>query len=143
MSENESNEKTILAINDDPAILNLFRDLLGDEGYRVVLNQFSRTTTDLMNDIRSVQADLIVMDFIIGGEGTGWQLLQAVRMDRSTRHIPVVVCTGAAKQIEELSGHLDEMNVRVVLKPFDIDHLLEIVKLGLIDGDLPSIARST
>jgi CheY-like chemotaxis protein len=121
--------RTILAVNDDPAILSLFDDLLSEEGYQVVLDQFSRTTTDILNDIRRVQPDLVIMDFIIGGEGTGWQLLQAVRMDRTTRHVPVIVCTGAARQVEELSAHLDTMNVRVVLKPFDIDHLLEIVDL--------------
>jgi CheY-like chemotaxis protein len=121
--------KTILAVNDDPAILSLFDDLLSEEGYHVILDQFSRTTADILNDIRRVQPDLVIMDFIIGGEGTGWQLLQAVRMDRTTRHIPVIVCTGAARQVAELGSHLDDMNVRVVLKPFDIDHLLEIVDL--------------
>ena len=135
MSKETSSSKTILAINDDPAILNLFEDLLTDEGYHVVLDQFSRTTTDILNDIRSIQPDLVIMDFIIGAEGTGWQLLQAVRMDRTTRSIPIIVCTGAVRQVEELSSHLDTMNVRVVLKPFDIDHLLEIVDLVWANAD--------
>jgi CheY-like chemotaxis protein len=141
MSDNAPSSKTILAVNDDPAILSLFDDLLSDEGYHVILDQFSRTTSDILNDIRSVQPDLVVMDFIIGAEGTGWQLLQAVRMDRTTRHIPIIVCTGAVRQVEELSGHLDKMNVRVVLKPFDIDHLLEIVELVWLDSDKPHNAQ--
>jgi CheY-like chemotaxis protein len=68
------------------------------------------------------------MDFIIGGEASGWQLLQATRMDRSTRHIPIIVCTAAVRQVTELSTHLDAMGVHVVTKPFDIDYLL-----GMID----------
>ena len=140
MSDNPPSGKIILAVNDDPAILDLFDDLLGDEGYHVILDQFSRTTADILNDIRNIQPDLVIMDFIIGGEGSGWQLLQAVKMDRDTRHIPIIVCTGAVRQIQELSTHLDEMNVRVVLKPFDIDHLLEIVELVWTDGDRPSTA---
>lgn len=135
MSDNPPSGKTILAVNDDVAILDLFHNLLSDEGYHVVLDQFSRTTTDLLNDIRSIQPDLVIMDFIIGGEGTGWQLLQAVRMDRMTRNIPIIACTAAVRQIEELTTHLDEMNVKVVLKPFDIDHLLAIVQSFWQDQD--------
>jgi CheY-like chemotaxis protein len=127
ITERDSSAKTILAVNDDPAILNLFEDLLTEEGYHVILDQFTRSTGDILGDIRSVQPDLVIMDFIIGGEGTGWQLLQAVRMDRTTRHIPIVVCTGAVHQVEQLATHLSEMNVHVVLKPFDIDHLLEVI----------------
>jgi CheY-like chemotaxis protein len=134
MSQQASAEKTILAVNDDPAILSLFDELLSDEGYHVILDRFSRTTKEILSDIRRIQPDLVIMDFIIGAEGTGWQLLQAVRMDRSTRHIPIIVCTGAARQIAELGGHLDQMRVRVVLKPFDIDHLLEIVRVCLPDS---------
>jgi CheY-like chemotaxis protein len=138
MSDNPPSGKIILTVNDDPAILNLFDELLSDEGYHVILDQFSRTTADILNDIRSIQPDLVIMDFIIGGEGSGWQLLQAVKMDRATRFIPIIVCTGAVRQIKELSTHIDEMNVRVVLKPFDIDHLLEIVELVWKEGLEPS-----
>jgi CheY-like chemotaxis protein len=138
MSDTAPSGKTILAVNDDPAILSLFDELLSDEGYHVILDQFSRTTMDILNDIRRILPDLVIMDFIIGAEGSGWQLLQAVRMDRSTRQIPIIVCTGAARQIAELSAHLDQMKVWVVLKPFDIDHLLEIVRLSLQERDEPS-----
>ena len=62
-----------------------------------------------------------MLDFIVGDEGKGWQFLQMLRMDRATRDIPVVVCTAAAKMVEELQTHLDVMGVGVVLKPFDID----------------------
>jgi hypothetical protein len=48
-------------------------------------------------------------------------------MDRATRDLPIIVCTAAAKQVTELSSHLNELGVYVVLKPFDIDHLLEII----------------
>jgi len=49
-------------------------------------------------------------------------------MDRATRTIPVIVCTAAAKLVEELQTHLDSLHVAVALKPFDIDHLMR-------DGD--------
>jgi DNA-binding response OmpR family regulator len=120
--------KTILVVNDDPAILGLFDDLLSEEGYGVIQDEFGKTTDELHHHIRDLQPDLIILDFIIGREGSGWQLLQTIKMDRATRQIPVIVCTGAVRQIEELRGRLLEMDVRVVLKPFDIDHLIEVIE---------------
>ena len=119
--------KHILVVNDEPAILNLFKDLLSEEGYRVSLDKFDRDIDALQDVVRQLRPDLVILDFIIGGEHKGWQLLQVLKMDRATRDISVVICTAAAHQVTELSSHLNELGVHVVLKPFDIDHLLEIV----------------
>jgi CheY-like chemotaxis protein len=127
MSRDTDSRKHIIAINDDPAVLQLFDDLLSEEGYRVTVDNFGRQTTELLDSIREHQPDLVVMDFIIGGEPRGWQLLQATQMDRTIRDIPVVICTGAVKQVTELSAHLDSLGVHVVIKPFDIDNLLEVI----------------
>ncbi len=121
----------VLVINDTPEILALFRDLLEEQGYRVTVDQFAGDVGDKLRDIAQAGPDLIVLDFIIGGEPIGWQLLQALRMDRQTAGIPVVVCTAARKLVEELEGHLDQLAIGVVLKPFDIDHLLEEVARAL------------
>lgn len=121
----------VLVINDTPEILALFRDLLEEEGYRVTLDQFAGDVGDKIRAIDHAQPDLIVLDFIIGGEALGWQLLQALRMDRRTASIPIVVCTAARKLVEELQGHLDTLAVGVVLKPFDIDHLLAEIRRSL------------
>lgn len=120
----------ILVINDTVAILELFRALLEDEGYRVTTDGFSIELMDMLERVKAEPPDLIVLDFILLDEGKGWQFLQMLKMDRGTRDIPVVACTAAARMVEELQVHLDEMGVKVVLKPFDIDNLLaEIQKL--------------
>lgn len=118
-------QKHIHVINDTQAILDLLRLLLEEEGYRVTTDTFNALSLDAKKDeIAEMAPDLVVLDFIIGGEGLGWQLLQLLKMDRSTRNVPVVICTGAVKQVEELQSHLAEMGVGAVLKPFDIDRLL-------------------
>lgn len=119
--------KRILVVNDEPAILDLFREVLDEEGYQVSLDKFERLTQELLATVKTVRPDLVILDFIIGGESKGWQLLQVLKMDRATKDIPVIVCTGAIKQVTEMSAHLNELGVQVVLKPFDIDHLLEVV----------------
>ena len=121
----DAKRKHIFVMNDTPAILDLFKELLEEEGYQVTLDRFEATAiAQKVIDIKQAKPDLVILDYIIGAEGLGWQLLQLMKMERATRDIPVIVCTGAVRQVEELQTHLDAMGVAVVLKPFDIDHLL-------------------
>lgn len=120
----------VLAINDDASVLALFRDLLDDEGYRV------STQTYLDKDLAGVVAlapDLIIMDYMWSSDDKGWSYLQMLRMDPETTRIPIVLCTGAVREVEAMDAHLAEMAVRVVLKPFNIDHLVDTVRAALAD----------
>jgi len=118
----------ILVVNDTQEILELFRELLEEEGYRVSLYSYAFRDLD---EVKRVKPDLLILDFIIGGENLGWQLLQKLKMDRATADIPVIVCTAAMAIVKELQGHLREKNATVVLKPFDIDDLLAEVRVRL------------
>lgn len=111
----------VLVVNDTQEILDLFRDILEDEGYDVVLSSFGFKELD---DIREINPDLVILDFLFGGEPHGWQLLQKIRMTRDMKDLPIIVCTAALKMAQELEGHLKSKNVGLVLKPFDIDDLL-------------------
>ena len=115
----------IMVINDTVAILDLFRSLLEEEGYQVTTDGFSVEGGELLQRVQAVAPDLIVLDLIIQQEERGWQFLQLLKMDRTTQTIPIVVCTAAAKLVEELQVHLDTMGVRTVLKPFAIDAVLD------------------
>ncbi|HEY7032512.1 MAG TPA: response regulator [Thermomicrobiales bacterium] len=129
--------KHVLVINDVPVLLDVFRSLLESEGYRVSLDNFS--DFDLarkLDDIRRLKPDVVILDFVFGGEPLGWQLLQLMKLDRATARIPVVVCTAAARQVTELQGHLRTMGVAAVLKPFDIDTLLAAVAAAIDGGPL-------
>jgi hypothetical protein len=55
---------------------------VGDEGYRVSTDAFAADLRQTLETIRKLVSDLVVPDFIIGREGLGWQLLQAMKMDR-------------------------------------------------------------
>lgn len=134
-----SEGKHILVINDTPAILDLFQEILSDEGYRVTIDNFARETGTLMAHIRDLQPDLLVLDFMVGGETEGWRLLQLLKMDRRTKDIPIIICTAAVRQITELREHLIEMGVGVVLKPFDIDRVLAGITAMLERGEPPMV----
>ena len=123
--------KLVLVINDTAAILELFTALLEGEGYRVSTDAFTIEMLPMLERVKSLSPDAIVLDFVIGDEGKGWQFLQLLHMDRETAGIPIVVCSAAVKLIEDLHTHLDTMGVRVVLKPFDIDVLLSELRRAL------------
>ncbi len=127
-----SEPKHIYVINDEASLLSLLRDLLEDEGYRATLETFDPSGIEgQLARIREVKPDLVVLDFLIGGELLGWQFLQCLRLQRDTAKLPVVVCTAAANTVKELGTHLTEQCVGVVLKPFNIDDLLAEITRGL------------
>jgi DNA-binding response OmpR family regulator len=123
----------IMIINDTIEILELFREILTEEGYEVSLYSYSIQD---MDEVERLRPDLIILDYIIGGEAVGWQTLQKLKMKRSTARIPVLICTAAVNAVHEMEGYLKSKNVEIVLKPFDIDELLEAVKRALNPGGL-------
>lgn len=125
----------VVVVNDDQAVLQLFSDLLTEEGYRVTLDTFDRTTAQVMDDIAKAQPDLVILDYIIGGEARGWQLLQALKMNRATTSIAILVSTAAVRQANELSAHLTSLGIELVIKPFDIDQLIAAVDRTLARRD--------
>lgn len=127
MPQTSYHAQHILVFDQDPAILQLFGDLLGDAGYRVTLETFERQACCILERIRTLQPDLVVMELLVDRELRGWELLQSLRQDPATRDIPVVVCTGAIKQIAQIGKHLDSMGVQVVFKPFEIDHMIAAI----------------
>ena len=128
-----------MVINDSPEILELFTELLSDEGYRVTTDTFTIEIGELFDSIKQVRPDLIILDMIIGREALGWQLTQLLKMDRSTRRVPIVLCTGAVDQVSKLSTHLNDLDIGVVLKPFEIERVLDAITRALTNQPLPGM----
>lgn len=128
--------KHILAGDDSPEVLDLFRDLLEAEGYRVTLTP---RHLDLAA-IKRVEPDLVILDHMIDdGAGSGWDLMRALRQDPATAALPIVVCTGAVHRVRDNLALLHQFGAALVLKPFDIDRLLGAISQALgapaVDGD--------
>jgi len=130
--------KRVLVINDDPAILDVFRELLEEEGYEALLDTMRTGNLDAQYDrVVEERPDVVVLDFVILGEQAGWQFLQLIKMQPKTARVPVVVCTAAVDLVRELGAHLSKLRVEVVLKPFEIDHLYAAIARAIkeTDGD--------
>ena len=63
----------------------------------------------------------------------GWKMLHLTRLDPELTRIPVVLCTAAVQTVknEEMAAQLEQLRVRVVLKPFDLEQLLDAVSEAL------------
>ncbi|HLL80580.1 MAG TPA: response regulator [Ktedonobacteraceae bacterium] len=111
----------ILVVNDTQEILELFRMILEGEGYDVILSGFP---VQRITDVKEIDPDLIILDFVFDDQKSGWQMLQMLKMDRETAIIPIIVCTAAIDMVRQQEGYLVSQGIHVVFKPFDIDHLL-------------------
>lgn len=127
----------ILAVNDSPELLDLFRELFEEECFRITTCLEQDTSFD---DVVQLAPDLIILDYRIGVEGV---LLLQLRESPLTSRMPIILCTGVVRHEDDAVWRfLSDMGVRVVFKPFDIDHLLHVVReaLGLTtesEGPLP------
>jgi DNA-binding response OmpR family regulator len=120
--------KRILVFNDTEDILEAFRLILEDAGYETLL--FSYAPHDIAEVVR-LKPDLVILDLIFGQEKLGFQLVDKMKMNRETVRIPIIVCSAAINAVRETEGYLRGMGVSIVLKPFDIDVLLETVRIAL------------
>jgi DNA-binding response OmpR family regulator len=118
----------ILVVNDTEEILDLFREILEDEGYETVLMGMAFKD---VHEVEHARPDLIILDYVFGTEKLGWQMLQMLKMYAPTSRIPIIVCTAAIREVREIESEMLARGIRVVPKPFDLDELLGTVKSAL------------
>ena len=122
--------KTIVVVNDSPELLELAELLLRDEDFDVKVGLMGATALDL---IQRTMPDLVILDVRLP-DVSGWDILQALRLDARTRAIPVLVCSAAVHELRSLESQLARMGIDVLIKPFAIDTLLDKV-WALIGAD--------
>jgi CheY-like chemotaxis protein len=116
----------VLVVNDTQAILDVMRELLEDEGYRVSV---SIETLDLTR-IKALAPDVIVQDLLFpGAQDSGWKFLTLARLEPDLARVPIILCTAATEVVNDpaMAENLNRLGVRVLLKPFNLDDLLTTI----------------
>ncbi len=116
----------IVVVNDTQEILDLLRELLEEEGYRVTT---SMAVLDL-DKVRALAPDIIIQDLLFEQmQELGWKFLTLVRLDPELAELPLILCTAAVQTIRDpdMAAQLERLRVRIVLKPFNLDDLLTAV----------------
>jgi CheY-like chemotaxis protein len=129
MSDTFHTGYTILVVEDDAWIRTFLRDLLVDEGYRVL------EAADGRNGLRlacSHMPDLILLDLAMP-RMSGLDVLRELKRTQQTRHTPVLV-------LSAFRGMLDQTEAggpwRVLHKPLDVPMLLEAIGHALRSAEL-------
>jgi CheY-like chemotaxis protein len=117
--------KLILAIEDDKGISGLYDELLTLAGYRVQLMKFKPVDLTLIDQM---QPDLIISDWGMGVENSNWDFINAMQSMLRTADIPILVCTAVPMKTNGNEILLNELNIQVLEKPFNIDELLQSVE---------------
>ena len=115
---------TVLIVEDDEPLRRMYRQALSIAGYDV---KEARGGFEALRDIDSHRPDVIVLDLIMPGVD-GFTVVNELTAQAHTRHIPVVVVTGAP-------GDLQWMDVSCLLrKPASEDQIVEAVRRCLAKG---------
>ena len=92
----------VLVMDDIAEVLDLLRQILHEEGYRVS----PRPTVVGLDEVKRLAPDVILLDLVCGGQHRGLDLLQQLRHDRTTADVPVVVCSAAVDAVRIMfEGH--------------------------------------
>lgn len=114
----------VLIVEDEPEILDLIGDLLTLEGYDV---HTLRRIPHGLDPIRAIAPDAVVLDLRLPGLG-GIELLRLLAADRSLRHVPVVVCSGASDLTQVHGAEFAALGCEVIRKPFELEDLIGSVR---------------
>jgi CheY-like chemotaxis protein len=82
-------QRTVLVVDDNEDVLELFRRYLSPHDFRVVT---ARTAQDALDKARHFRPHAITLDLMMPDQD-GWDLLQVLLNQPDTGHIPIIVCT--------------------------------------------------
>jgi CheY-like chemotaxis protein len=111
-------------VNGSETILDLLRELLRGERYRVSTTNFAPPTFD---EIAGLAPDLLVIDLAVGQQA-GWAMLERLQADALTRGIPVIVTStqqGALDRVADEPTRYGGQYLQIL--PFDLDELLAAI----------------
>jgi CheY-like chemotaxis protein len=82
-------EKVLLVVDDNEAVPQAFYRYLADYSYQVI---GATTGTEALRLARELSPAIITLDVMIPGQD-GWEILHALKLDPTTQHIPVIICS--------------------------------------------------
>jgi len=82
-------ETVVLVVDDNEELFALFQRYAGDHPYQLI---HAQSVDQALQLVQSNPPDVITLDLMMPNRD-GWELLQTLRADPTTTHIPVIVCS--------------------------------------------------
>lgn len=122
MNDKKTKKKhRILVLNDDPDIIMALTEVLEGEGYEVECRA-QRSPEDVL----AVMPDVLMIDCPPADEKPVLNFIQLVRLRRETAKVPIILGSSSMRHLEP--EMLLDQGIHVLLRPFDIDKFLRLVK---------------
>ncbi|MBI4079333.1 MAG: response regulator [Candidatus Levybacteria bacterium] len=114
-------KKSVLVVDDDPAILDVIKIILEEKGYDVHL---LADGDKIAQTIVAFSPSVILLDFWLSGLN-GKQVIKILRTNPTTKHIPIIMIS-ANHDPKSIAEEVEANDF--LAKPFDIDDLVRIVE---------------
>jgi len=112
--------RKVVYIEDEQEMIDLVRLILVRKGYEVIGAGGGREGLDI---IRRILPDAVLLDLMMP-DMDGWDVYQQMKVDETTRHIPVIVVTAKAQNIDKVLGlHIAKVE-DYISKPFSPQELI-------------------
>jgi DNA-binding response OmpR family regulator len=117
--------KRILIVDDNVFMVEVMTYILNSNGYEVIALY---TGNEVFNTIKIDHPDLVILDLALP-DLDGRDICKLLKLNTSTRNLPVILCSGAEDLDEALilPGAPDD----ILHKPFDLNALVQKVEYQL------------
>ena len=129
--------RRILVVDDDPLVATTIQRVLRPEGYEV---DIARTVAEARARIAVSAPTLIVLDLMLP-KMPGLEVCKILKSDSLTRHIPILMLTAKAEEIDRILG-LELGADDYVSKPFSPREIVLRAQAILRRGETPGDAQS-
>jgi len=109
----------VLVVDDEPSVLSTYRMILEQSGYDAIA---AATSAEAIQAIRENDFDLILSDFSLEQQHTGFEVIEAAR--KKKQDIPCCILTGYATL--ETADQAEAIGVGILYKPIDIQEFLQV-----------------
>ena len=113
------NKKKILIVDDEDDILHFLELVLREKGYEVATASGGH---EALTKAQLERPDLVLLDIMMP-QMDGWEVLELLRVDEGTSHIPVAMLSARTEAKDRVQG-LQEGAIDYICKPFSLQELL-------------------
>ena len=115
--------KRVLIVEDNPISMELLREVVEAEGYRVLA---ATSGSEALSVARAEHPDLILMDIQLPGID-GLTVTRALKAQQDTKEIPIVGVSAYASH-EDIDRALEAGCMAYLPKPLDMPRFLDLLK---------------
>jgi len=120
----QTQNKRVMCIEDDPGIIDLVKMILIRRGYQVA---GATSGPEGLKLLETEKPDIVLLDLMMPGMD-GWEVYHQMQANEATKTIPVIIITAKAQNIDKvLALHIAKVD-DYLTKPFTPQELIDSIE---------------